>query len=144
MELYIIFILYRTVVQYLNVAKYSEKSTKYFSKRSRASFSQIVVRLSRINSTLPLSESSKFVSIENSALLFRKDNYGRKRVLRRTQETFSGRRGVPDLNVLDYRKMAQAECEEKLRGHEEEVEKSSFLLSRVSIRCGRRAAEKQE
>lgn len=121
----------------------SEKSTKYFSKRSRASFSQIVVRLSRINSTLPLSESSKFASIENSALLFRKDNYGRKRVLRRTQETFSGRRGVPDLNVLDYRKMAQAECEEKLRGHGEEVEKSSFLLSRVSIRRGRRA-EKQE
>lgn len=121
------------------------KSLRNISRNARARHfrkSSCVYRA--INSTLPLSESSKFASIENSVLLFRKDNYGRKRVLRRTQETFSGRRGVPDLNVLDYRKMAQAECEEKLRGHGEEVEKSSFLLSRVSIRRGRRAAEKQE
>lgn len=91
------------------------------------------MRLSRINSTLPLGESSKFASIENSAPLFRKDNYGEKeRVLRRTQETLSGRLGVPDLNVLDYRKMAQAECGEKLRGHKEEVEKSSLHLARLN------------
>lgn len=83
---------------------------------ARASFSQIAVRLSRINSTLPLSESSKFANIENFTLLFRKDNYERKRVLRRTQETFSGRFGVPDLNVLDYRKMARAECERNGEG----------------------------
>lgn len=96
--------------------KCNEESAKYFSKRSRASFSQIVVRLSRINSTLPLNESSKFANIENFTPLFRKDNWERKRVLRRTQETFSGRFGVPDLNVLDYRKMARVECERNGEG----------------------------
>lgn len=94
-------------------------------KRSRASFSQIAVRLSRINSTLPLGELFKVHEHRKfRARYFATITAREREILRRAlKRHFPAASGVPDLNALDYRKMA--ECGEKRRrGHEEEVKNS--------------------